>query len=119
MSDPEVIDPKAIAKLREWGGDELLGQMVKLFLANSPARVQQIRAGVEGNDAQEAERGAHSLKSSAANLGGEEVRRIALEMEGAASRGDLEAVGRLVPALEEAYNRTRSALEAVERGITS
>jgi HPt (histidine-containing phosphotransfer) domain-containing protein len=119
MTDPEGIDPNAIARLREWGGDKLVGQMAKLFLANSPARVQQIRAGVEGNDAQEAERGAHSLKSSAANVGGEEVRRIALEMEGAAARGDLEAVRSLMPMLEEAFRRTCTALEAVERGITS
>lgn len=119
MTEPESIDPQAIARLREWGGDKLVGQMVKLFLANSPARVEQIRAGLASNDAEEAERGAHSLKSSAANVGGEEVRRIALEMEGAATRGDLEAVGNLLPTLEEAYERTRAALEVVEQGIES
>lgn len=117
MTDPEVIDPQAIARLREWGGDKLVGQMIKLFLANSPARMQQIRTGVDGDDAKEAERGAHSLKSSAANLGGEEVRRIALEMESAAGRGDLAEVKSLIPALEEAYGRARAALEAAERGI--
>ncbi len=119
MTESDAIDPKAIARLREWGGDKLVGQMVKLFLANSPARVDQIRAGLESNDAQESERGAHSLKSSAANVGGEEVRRIALEMEGAAAKGDLEAVRGLLPSLEEAYQRTRAALEAVEQGIES
>ncbi len=119
MTDPEVLDPQAISRLREWGGDKLVGQMIKLFLANSPERVEQIRTGVDGGDTKEAERAAHSLKSSAANVGSMEVRRIALEMEGAANRGDLAAVRDLLPSLEEAYGRTRAALEAVERGITS
>jgi HPt (histidine-containing phosphotransfer) domain-containing protein len=119
MSEPEVIDAKAIERLREWGGDKLVAQMVKLFLANSPTRVDQIRNGVAGSDLKETERGAHSLKSSAANVGAEEVRRISLAMEGAATAGDLTTVADLIPALEEAYSRTRTALEAVERGLPS
>ncbi len=119
MPDKEVIDPKAIARLREWGGDNLLGQVVRLFLENSPARVEQIRTGVESEDAKEAEQGAHSLKSSAANVGAEDLRGIAQEMEGAAVQGDLATVRGLLPALEEAYARTRVALEAVEQGMGS
>jgi len=116
MSDPEILDPKAMERLREWGGDKLVSQMVELFLANSPARMDEIRSGLESGDAKETERGAHSLKSSSANLGATEVRRLALEMEGAASQGDLGAALELLSALEEAYLRTCTALEAVAPG---
>jgi len=116
MSDREILDAKAMERLREWGGDNLVSQMVELFLANSPARMDQIRSGLEAGDAKETERGAHSLKSSSANLGATEVRRLAQEMEGAASQQDLGTASSLLPALEEAYTRTRAALEAAVPG---
>ncbi len=116
MSDPEILDGKAVARLREWGGDKLVAEMVRLFLANSPQRMDQIRSGLQSGDAQQTERGAHSLKSSSANLGAEGVRRIALQIEGAAAEEDLASASTLLPALEEAYSRACAALEAVERG---
>jgi HPt (histidine-containing phosphotransfer) domain-containing protein len=115
MSDPQILDGKAMERLREWGGDELASQMVKLFLANSPSRMDQIRSGLAGQDATETERGAHSLKSSAANVGAERVRQLSLGIEGAASNQDLSTAAELFSALEEAYALTRAALEEVDR----
>lgn len=114
MSDLQILDSKAMERLREWGGEELASQMVELFLTNSPSRVDQIRSGLAGQDAEAAERGAHSLKSSAANLGAERVRHLALEIERAASGQDLSTAAELFLALEEAYALTRAALEELD-----
>lgn len=117
MTDDPSIDSEALDRLREWGGDKLVGQMVRLFLENSLARMDQIRDGAASGDLSEAEKGAHSLKSSAANVGAQGVRTLATEMEGLATAGDLEGLKTLVPKLDEAYASARAELEAIEEGI--
>ena len=116
MADGPVVDPQALDRLREWGGDKLLAQMVRLFLDNSVNRMDQIRSGVENSDPEEAEKGAHSLKSSAANVGVMAVREIAAEMEGLATKGDINSVRSMLPGLETAYSEARAALETLLEG---
>jgi HPt (histidine-containing phosphotransfer) domain-containing protein len=117
MTDSQIIDPQALERLREWGGDKLAGQMVRLFLKNSGTRMDQIRQGVGGSDLEEAERGAHSLKSSAANIGAELLRTLATRMESAALEGNTGDAETLLPDLETAYADAMSELERIEKGI--
>ncbi len=116
MTDSRILDQGALDRLKEWGGEKLLAQMLRLFLENAPGRMSQIRNGVAG-DMKEAEKGAHSLKSSAANIGAEHVRMIAADMERAALDGDTAAVQALLPSLEDAFAQAVGALETVERGL--
>ena len=115
MTDPQIIDPQALERLREWGGDKLAGQMVRLFLKNSGTRMDQIRTGVNGGDLDEAERGAHSLKSSAANIGAETLRTLATRMESAALDGNATHADTLLPDLESAYDLAIGELQKIER----
>ena len=92
MTDPHLLNSAALDRLREWGGEKLLGQMVRLFLENSKTRMDQIRAGAEQGDPSEAEKGSHSLKSSAANLGAESLQDLTARIEDAAVEGDLETI---------------------------
>lgn len=117
MTESQVIDPQALDRLREWGGDKLAGQMVRLFLKNSGTRMDQIRTGVNGADLEEAERGAHSLKSSAANIGAELLRTLATRLESAALDGNEKAARSLLPDLEAAYAAAMGELEKIEREI--
>lgn len=118
MDDPQILDPRALDRLREWGGEKLLAQMVRLFLENAPQRMDQVRLGVSGGDVKEAERGAHSLKSSAANLGAQRVRSLAAEAEQSAAESDRDAVASLLPDLEEAFSQACRALESVEKELS-
>jgi HPt (histidine-containing phosphotransfer) domain-containing protein len=115
MTESQVIDVQALERLKEWGGDKLAGQMVRLFLKNSGARMDQIRTGVSQSDAEEAERGAHSLKSSAANIGAEHLRTLATQVESASLEDDLELLGRVLPELESAYAAAMAELESIEK----
>ncbi|MDX1493337.1 MAG: Hpt domain-containing protein [Longimicrobiales bacterium] len=115
MTESEVIDPQALERLKEWGGDKLANQMVRLFLKNSGTRMDQIRKGVEEGDPQETERGAHSLKSSAANIGGEHLRTLATRIEAAALNEDVDEMRRVLPELESAYSAVMDALATMER----
>ena len=114
MTDSQIIDPQALDRLREWGGDKLAGQMVRLFLKNSGTRMDQIRTGVGGGDLEEAERGAHSLKSSAANIGAELLRTLATRLESAALEGNEEGAKTLLPELEAAYADAMGELQKIE-----
>lgn len=118
MTDSQIIDPQALERLREWGGDKLAGQMVKLFLKNSGTRMDQIRGGVGDGDLEETERGAHSLKSSAANVGAELLRSLATRMESAALDGNEGSARALLPDLESAYADAMGELEKLQSEMT-
>ena len=111
--DTTIIDPAALERLEKWGGPSLSNEIVQLFLENGPSRMDQIRAAVDGEDLDEPERGAHSLKSSAANVGAQHVQRVASEVELAASGGDLQRVRDLIPNLEEAFAQATRELAVI------
>jgi HPt (histidine-containing phosphotransfer) domain-containing protein len=115
MTESPIIDPQALERLKEWGGDKLAGQMVSLFLKNTGTRMDQIRTGVAGGNLEEAERGAHSLKSSAANVGAEVLRTMATRMESAALDSNLDDARTLMPELESAYVGAMTELAAIEK----
>ena len=66
----------------------------------------------------EVEHGAHSLKSSAANIGAERVRGLAQQVEDLASQGDLDGVRRLHESLRAAVADAGAQLREME-GLTS
>jgi len=78
--------------------------MLRLFLDNSGARMDQIREGDVQGDAGLAEKGSHSLKSSAANVGAQLVRELANDIENAAMSEDMDTIRSIMPGLEDAYS---------------
>jgi HPt (histidine-containing phosphotransfer) domain-containing protein len=107
------LAPDALKRLGEWGGDELVSKMVELFLQVTPERVEAIRSGVQEEDLKRVERGAHSLRSSAGNLGAERVQELAGRIEELASLGNREGLAPLVEKLETHFRATVQELEAV------
>lgn len=112
MSGP-TIDPEALDRLKEWGGEKLLSQMIRLFLESTPERVMQITEGLERGEVELVERGSHSLKSSAANLGAERLRELSAEVEDLAHRGELLGVEALLAPLVEAHREACDVLGAM------
>ena len=111
--DPTIIDPAALQRLEDWGGTSLSKEIVRLFLENGPTRVDQIRGAMDGDDLDAPERGAHSLKSSAANVGAQLLQKVASELELAASVGDVNRVRDLIPNLEQAFAQAAQELEVI------
>lgn len=117
MNTPPIVDRAALERLVEWGGDKLLHQMLRLYLENSPERLAQIDSGLApGGDLDEAHRGAHSLKSSSANVGAMQVSDVAARLEAAAKAGDGEGSRALAAELTEAYQAADTALRSVLEG---
>lgn len=85
IGDAPVIDPVAFDRVRRVGGDRLLQRMIASFLEHAPQRMQ---AAIDATDSAAAARAAHSLKSSAGNLGLARVMLLAEAMEARAAEGD-------------------------------
>ena len=115
MTDTVVIDMKALERLHEWGGKRLVAQMIDLFLSQAPERLRGLREGLSNGDVDVVERSAHSLKSTAANLGATTLSRLAEDAERAASERNLTGVREFVPELEAEFARARDALSVMER----
>lgn len=107
IGDAPVIEPAAFERIRRVGGERLLQQMIAAFLEHSPER---LTAALNADHAAEVARAAHSLKSSAGNLGLGRVMRIAEAMEVREMQGDARGCLTLRPALAAAFEEACSAL---------
>ena len=117
MSDQPIIDPNAIERLKEWGGLELPRKMIDLFLSHSSERMNQIREGLSTSTPRKAETGAHSLKSSAGNLGAVQLQRLAQEAELLAEKEDIAGLTEMLPAIEVAFGAACDELKRLLEGM--
>ncbi len=118
MNDLPLIDTAQMDRLKEWGGKELQTKMVDLFLTHARDRMDQIREGLSTSQPETAETGAHTLKSSAGNVGAQKVQQLAQEAEMLAEEGNLEGLQTLMPSLEQEFDAACGALkEFIEEGV--
>lgn len=118
MNDLPLIDTAQMDRLNEWGGKELQTKMIDLFLTHARDRMDQIREGLSTSQPGTAETGAHTLKSSAGNVGAQRVQRLAQEAEILAEEGNLEGLQTLLPSLEQEFDAACVALKGiVEDGV--
>lgn len=118
MNPKPIVDQAALVRLQGLGGDRLVAQMARLYLENAAERLAQIDRGLsDGGSLSDAESGAHSLKSSAANIGALQVNLLCARMENAAARGDGAEVAELRPSLGRAVEDSRSRLNELVEGL--
>jgi signal transduction histidine kinase/DNA-binding response OmpR family regulator len=110
-----VLDPDVIASLRELGGDDdpgLFIELVQLFLADTPERMQQLSGALAESDPGALERAAHALKSSSANLGAMGLSALFRDIETAGREKDLGRAKSLVERSNEEFARVQQALRS-------
>lgn len=105
-----MLDTATIERLRTWGGEELPGKLIRIFLSHTPERAAQIREGIEEKDPRKAGTGAHSLKSSAGNVGAIQLQRLCQEIEILAEEGNIDGLETRLSALEQAFDNATEAL---------
>jgi len=71
------------AELRErlQGNDDLIGELILLFVGDAPLQIKAIAVALEERSASQLENAAHSLKGSAASLGANALAVIARKLE--------------------------------------
>jgi HPt (histidine-containing phosphotransfer) domain-containing protein len=110
----EVLDPGTVADLRhaqdQLGNPEFINQLVELFRAGAPAKIERIREAVAARDGAALERVAHTLKTNCAVLGAAGMAGDCARLEAAAGRGDFAAAA---AALDDTERRLPGVLRAV------
>jgi two-component system sensor histidine kinase/response regulator len=117
MKDLPLLDLAQMERLNEWGGADLKRKMIGLFLTHAVERLDQIREGVSSGNPETAEAGAHTLKSSAGNVGAQRVQMLAQDAEALAEAGNLDELKALFPSLEGEFHAACSALKDVLEGM--
>jgi signal transduction histidine kinase/CheY-like chemotaxis protein/HPt (histidine-containing phosphotransfer) domain-containing protein len=110
--EPGLLDPQRIEELRALGrrtGRDLLASLAGLFRQSGSQQLAELRQAFETLDQPAAKRAAHTLKSSAGNIGATELADLARaieegpELEG--SRPHLERLSVLLPKVIEELER--------------
>lgn len=102
---------RALERLRRFGGDALLRDMIDLFLEHAPKRIAASRQALAANDLAPVRLSVHSLVSSCAQLGAEQMRRLSAEAEQAVAN-DPGALAGLLEALEREFAIVQPLLAA-------
>lgn len=100
MTDAQEFDERALQVLRRVGKGKLLGSMASLFESNAPARMSAMHEAVRSGHPAGAAMPAHSLKSSAGQLGAVGLQGVCGDIETAAEDGDVARVEALLSAAE-------------------
>lgn len=94
------LDAEALQRLRRFGGDALLRELIALFREIGPQRLHAARQALASSDADGVRRNLHALKSSGAQLGASRIQRLSEQGEQSAAAGELGAVAALLDALD-------------------
>jgi HPt (histidine-containing phosphotransfer) domain-containing protein len=116
MPEPSILDPNALAGLRELNpGDNgaFLRELIEVFLQDAPGYLEGIRAGVAAQDAPAAVSASHTLKGSASNFGAGRLAAVSLRIEKLAKAGSLEEVRQTLPVLEREFQAVQAELKKV------
>lgn len=108
------IDPEAIARLRRFGGDKLLSEMVELFVVGGAERLLAALDGIAVGDTEAVRFALHSLKSSAGLLGAAALQKLCARGEQLAAKGSGAALVSLAPELEAAFEMARERLRTMQ-----
>ncbi len=114
---PSIVDVDTVGGLlRVAGNQTVYADLLARFAGQQGATLRQIRDGVQAGDLKTAERGAHSLRGLAANLGAQTVAEAATKLEAVLKKGEPDAVvDDLVDELELAFE---SVVSNIRRAIS-
>jgi len=114
LDDPTrpVLDAEVVARLEHLGeaaGEDLLGQLATLFLADADTRVAALRQALVRDDVAAVVRAAHTLSGASANVGATALARLCATLAAEGVAGDLMGGDTLLDAIEEELGRVRTA----------
>ena len=112
----EKLDRASLLERVE-GDQELLTEMIHLFLEDAPRQLAAMQDALQGGEASVLERAAHSLKGAASNLSAHVTVAAALELEKSARNGDMESSKLCLAKLQAAVQQLLPALAELCQGV--
>jgi two-component system sensor histidine kinase/response regulator len=113
-SEGGVMDEAAVLAGLD-GNRGLLRDLARLFLADYPKQLVEIKAAIQGGDAERLRRAAHALKGSVGNFAAQRAFDTALQLEMLGKRGDVAAAQDVCVALEGELSQLSQELEKLGR----
>jgi len=99
-----------IRKLQRPGKPDIVHKVINLYFDKSPELVQEIIQGYKAGNLKQVKEAAHSLKSSSAYVGAENISELCKRFELAADHDSLADVGLMVERLEGEYTAIANCL---------
>ena len=96
------------------GDQELLTELIGLFLSESPALLTVIQQSSANSQSDQLTRAAHSLKGMAGNFGAQKVVTLACELELLGRDGQLQEAASLSASLTDEVNHLNAALQSFQ-----
>jgi HPt (histidine-containing phosphotransfer) domain-containing protein len=112
--EQQAIENTIRDKARKWAaeyGEDFLMELAGDFLRDAGARMARLRQALERGDADSLTLEAHTLKSSAANMGALAFADLAKRFEAAGRNGDLAALAGDVNCFERQFAAVKASLE--------
>ena len=110
------IDPLFLSRLEDLGGSKLATELVDMYLIRGYQLLEAIAAGFAAQDFSVVKNAAHSLISSAGNLGGKKVSTLAKLIEAEAIEEQLDQLPELLVNLRAAQKAFQQYLRgAIEK----
>jgi two-component system sensor histidine kinase/response regulator len=91
----------------------LIKKIMQIFLDTAGDALRQIEQAVAAGDADGLRRGAHTLKSSSANVGAERLSRVFRQLEALGKEGRLEEATALLGEMRQAYEHAAREIRAL------
>lgn len=98
-----ALDRAAIERLRRFGGEKLVAQMIDLFVSTGRERLDAARAAAAAGDCPGVQRPFHALKSSAGQLGAVLLQALCERGEMLAAQGAATSLPSVVSAAHEQF----------------
>jgi CheY-like chemotaxis protein len=100
------------------GDQELLAEIINLFVDDAPRLMEAMRGALQQGDMTVLERSAHSMKGAASNLSANLTAAAAMQLEKDAKNGDVASSKASLANLEAAVDRLLPALVDLCQGVT-
>jgi two-component system, sensor histidine kinase and response regulator len=111
-----IVNRETLDGLRDLdptGSDALVKELLGMFLQSTPLAIEQLRGAIEAGDATVVGRVAHTLKSSAANVGAESLAAVMRELEKLGREARIDEARALADAVVAEHQRAMAALRDV------
>ncbi len=97
-----VMDDKELAKI-----------ILDSFIKDIPEQIELLKNYIHENRIVEAERQAHSIKGASANIGGEQLREIALQIEKCCKEKKIAEIPRLIAQIDEEFKKLAKQIQEI------
>jgi signal transduction histidine kinase/CheY-like chemotaxis protein len=116
-SQADLIFDREEALARVEGDEQLLQELVELFLTDAPRYLTELRHTLTSGDAADLARIAHTIKGAVANLGAHVASSAALQLEQRAQSGDAAQRAEACATLEAELGRLTSVLLVIAKEV--